>query len=134
MLRLIAFCLGALAATIGAVAAVFHAPAHDFSSQGTKSAYLDALSADALTQLKLGVRHTFDIGLFGNSRSIMVGSQELDTPCSFFNYSIPGTTFRTSVALLEALAAQNRAPNLAVISLDNLEIQMMAIPNTYRPC
>ncbi len=56
----------------------------------------------------------------------MVGAGELGRAgCSFFNFSIPGSSFRSSVALVENLAARRAAPHTAVISLDHFELRMM---------
>ena len=42
---------------------------------------------------------------------------------AFFNFSVIGGSFRASVLLLEQLAAAGKAPRLAIISLDHLELQ-----------
>jgi hypothetical protein len=65
-----------------------------------------------------------DVGLFGNSRSLTVGAADLGLPdAAFFNFSVIGGSFRASVLLLEQLAAAGRAPRLAIVSLDHLELQ-----------
>jgi len=70
------------------------------------------------------------IGLFGNSRSVMVGASELGAaPGRFFNYAVPGSSFRTSVALAEALAQAGKLPATVLVSLDHLEIQFDGNPN-----
>lgn len=64
-----------------------------------------------------------DIGIFGNSRSVAVGLEEFPTDGRrFFNYSVPGTSFRTSVSFLEYLVEENAAPKIALISLDNIAL------------
>ena len=72
----------------------------------------------------------YDIGLFGNSRSLEVSQGDLGLAgnCRFFNYSLPGESIRTSVALLERLASVRRAPHVAVISVDNFELQFYSNP------
>jgi len=71
----------------------------------------------------------YDIGLFGNSRILSVGRQQLDTAaCSVFNYALSGQSFRSSVHLLERLARENLLPDLAIISVDNFELQMSTSP------
>lgn len=71
------------------------------------------------------------VGLFGNSRAVMVGANDLGTATGrFFNYAIPGGSFRTSVALAEDLARAGKLPKIVLISLDNLEIQFDGNPNT----
>lgn len=70
----------------------------------------------------------YDLALFGNSRSIMVSAADLGLSCRFFNLSMPGESFRNSVEMLEALSRQGSAPAIAVISLDNFELQYMGHP------
>lgn len=66
----------------------------------------------------------YEMGLFGNSRSLMVGAGDLGVPDgAFFNFSVIGGSFRASILLLEQLAAAGRAPRLAIISFDHLELQ-----------
>lgn len=66
----------------------------------------------------------YDLALFGNSRSVMVGAEHLGPAGQgFFNFSVGGTGFLQSVSLLETLAAEGRAPKTALISLDHLELQ-----------
>lgn len=65
-----------------------------------------------------------EVGLFGNSRSLMVSAGDVGLPeNAFFNFSVIGGSFRASVLLLEQLAAAGRAPRVAIISLDHLELQ-----------
>jgi hypothetical protein len=65
----------------------------------------------------------FDIGVFGNSRIVSVGDRDLNLEGrSFFNFAVPGTSLRQSVNIIEELAARGKAPRLAIISFDNLEI------------
>lgn len=69
------------------------------------------------------LRQEIGAGLFGNSRSVSVGRAHFsDSPPDFFNYSVPGTSFRTSVGLLEQLVARQRVPKVVFISLDHLAI------------
>jgi hypothetical protein len=71
------------------------------------------------------------IGLFGNSRAVMVGAADLGSPPGgFFNFAVPGSSFRTSVALAEDLARAGKLPKTVLISLDHLEIQFDGNPNT----
>jgi len=83
------------------------------------------------------VRHAasqprYDVGVFGNSRVLSVQAEDLQIgDRSFFNFAVPGTSLRQSLALIENLAAQGKAPRLAIISFDNLEIGYFA--NAYFP-
>jgi hypothetical protein len=74
----------------------------------------------------------FDVGIFGNSRSVAVGVNELRLgDLTAFNFSIPGTSMRQSVALVERLESRGAAPRVVVISLDNIELQNY--DNAYYP-
>ena len=102
-----------------------------FGGLESKPLHLDQLTPDLLTTLKLEASPApFDIGLFGNSRSVAVGRSEVPVQhCTFFNYSVPGSSFRSSVAILEELSRQKRAPRTAIVSLDHLELRMMGAPD-----
>ncbi len=88
-----------------------------------------------ISQMK--IRHAverkqpYDIGLFGNSRVLSVGREQLDVGvCTAFNFALSGQSFRSSVQLLESLAREQALPRLAVISIDHFELQMYANPWT----
>lgn len=91
------------------------------------SIYLDNLTAGVFAGLKRihARRHSrYDIGLFGNSRSLDIGKAQLKIDgCSFFNFSIGGGSLRSNVAYLEQLAADGMAPRIAVVTVDNFELQ-----------
>jgi len=84
--------------------------------------------------LLLKLNHTveaprYDVGLFGNSRSEMVGRKELGNhECKFFNFSASGESLRNSLAILEYLTAIGKAPRLALISFDHMELAMISNP------
>jgi len=66
----------------------------------------------------------YDIGLFGNSRAVQVSASHLkNNQKRYFNFSLPGASMRQSVAFLEELAKEERAPKIAIICLDRLELQ-----------
>lgn len=67
----------------------------------------------------------FDIGIFGNSRSIMVSESDFDLSNgkTFFNFSSGGSAFVQSVKLIEKLAAAGVAPKTILVSLDHPQIQ-----------
>lgn len=87
---------------------------------------LEALPEQDITALKLDhARHVerYDIGLFGNSRSIQAGSDKpIGDSRSFFNFSVPGASFRNSVAMIETLADDGALPKTVLVSLDNFAI------------
>jgi hypothetical protein len=65
----------------------------------------------------------YNVGVFGNSRVVAVGTSDLDIgERTYFNFAVPGTSLRQSINLIEELGAQGKAPELAVISFDNLEL------------
>lgn len=64
-----------------------------------------------------------DIMLFGNSRILAVGTEEIGLKDSkVFNAGSGGTSFRQSVAALERVVATGRAPRVAVLSFDNVSL------------
>ena len=91
---------------------------------------LDSLPVSQVANIKLAHARTspaYDIGLFGNSRSMTVSSQDLGfDDLRFFNFSLAGSSFRQSIMFLEILAAHDAAPDISVISLDHLELSMLA--------
>jgi hypothetical protein len=78
------------------------------------------------------VKSRFDVGIFGNSRIIAVGTSALDVGNqSIFNFAVPGTSMRQSINLLEKLETEGKAPKLSIISFDNMEFGYYA--NAYYP-
>lgn len=77
----------------------------------------------------------FTYGLFGNSRSLMVGRELLDLPVEqYFNFSLSGQSFRNSVMLLEWLAEAGKLPKTAIISIDHFGLEFSGngtIPSLY---
>jgi len=87
------------------------------------------LYAAKLAHGRAAPRHA--VGLFGNSRAVMVSGADIGSPPgAFFNFAVPGSSFRTSVALAEDLARAGKLPQTVLISLDHLEIQFDGNPNT----
>lgn len=88
---------------------------------------LDRLSGQSLAELKIRHAHRYkqyDVGLFGNSRSLNVSKGDIGIDgCSFFNFSVGSESLRSSVAFLEILAAVDRAPRIALVSVDHFELQ-----------
>ncbi len=90
---------------------------------------------DERRNARMKIRHSvergqpYDIGLFGNSRILSVGREQLAlSACTAFNFALSGHSFRGSVQLLERLAREKALPRLAVISIDNFELQMYNNP------
>ena len=116
--------------------------ADPFSDSGkVRSIYLDGLSGTVFAGLKRNHARNhgrYDIGLFGNSRSLNVAKLDLAIDsCSFFNFSIGGESFRSSIAYLEQLSADGTLPRIAAISVDNFELQrynnplFLAVPDRW---
>lgn len=63
----------------------------------------------------------YDVGLFGNSRSVSVGTKDIRPPAGerFFNFGIGSIDFTTSVLQLERLEAIDKAPKIALINFDH---------------
>ena len=69
------------------------------------------------------IRKNFDIGIFGNSRSININAKSLDlNNQSFFNFSIPGQSFRNSIGMIKELSNKNKLPQKIIISFDFFEL------------
>lgn len=102
---------------------------------GQQLAPLDRMPLPVFAKLKF--RHIenqprYDLGLFGNSRSLNVGARHLSLgTCRFFNYSVPSESFRFTVANLERLQKAGKAPKLALISLDHFELQRYNNPISF---
>ena len=98
---------------------------------------LDQLYSADVAGLKL--RHaraapTYDTMLFGNSRALPVGREDVaGLSGSFFNMAVAGESFRSSVMLLESLAAAGKLPRRAIISLDHAELQYYGNPDWPQP-
>lgn len=77
----------------------------------------------------------YAIGAFGNSRIIALERRHLgDLGDRFFNFAIPGTSFRTTVATIETLAREGKVPSVSIVSLDNLSLEYFGpalIPNAF---
>ena len=100
-------------------------------SHSTDQTLYDMEDLPTAEAIILKLNHTlevprYDVGLFGNSRSEMVGRKELGhDECKFFNFSASGESIRNSLGMLEYLAALGKAPRLAIISFDHMEIEGM---------
>jgi hypothetical protein len=72
-------------------------------------------------------RAPYEVGLFGSSRAIEVSHPDVGLQAdTFFNFSVGGASFRQSVALLEYLARHERAPSLAIVSIDNHDLGFLS--------
>ena len=98
-------------------------------STANQSISLPNLSPKDLVAAKLYAStdrdRAYDVGVFGNSRMVMLSKAHLGLPkqATFFNFSIGGTSFRQSVRSVEYLAKHDRAPRTVIIGLDNMELQ-----------
>lgn len=87
---------------------------------------LALLPSDEIAALKL--KHAEDeppygVGLFGNSRIMMVGAAELGLGNRrVFNFAIGGQSVRQSIRLLDELRARGKLPAIAIVSMDNVEL------------
>jgi len=125
-LGLFAVALAVLWATAVAVKGLPFAPDAFAAADAARLERLAQLDEHAMAELK--VRHALsqpplEIGLFGNSRIVQLSAGDVGASGDrFFNFAVPGSSLRQSVALLEALIDAGRAPKAAVISLDHLEL------------
>src|SRR5690349_20011124 len=92
---------------------------------------LGVLPGDEVIAIKLNRAKQvppYDVGLFGYSRIMMVGADDLGLPGKrVFNFSIGGSSIRQSIRLLEELHAMGKAPAIAIISVDHAELGMPSI-------
>ncbi|CAN0592370.1 unnamed protein product, partial [Laminaria digitata] len=76
-----------------------------------------------------------EVGVFGNSRSVQLTAADVGVTGSFFNYSVPGGSFRQSVNMMELLGRRSVLPKTVVISIDHFEMSFMsraAFPSGWR--
>lgn len=79
-------------------------------------------------------RAPYAVGLFGNSRIVMVQHEDLGMQeGEMFNFAVGGTSFLQSVSLLEELAKAGKAPDLSIISIDHPELQFFNYPYWPEP-
>lgn len=81
---------------------------------------LAALPGPDVAELKLAhaaLSPRYDYAIFGNSRSIEVSAHHM--PRDFFNFSVAGSSFRTSVSMLERLAEMGKAPQTSILQFDH---------------
>lgn len=100
--------------------------------------FFDNLTPSEIADLK--VRHAlaaprYDVGLFGTSRNANVTAESLGLASGrFFNFAVPGgVSIRWNILLLERLRDAGKAPRLAVVMLDHLELQAYGNPKLDAP-
>ncbi len=79
-------------------------------------------------KLKFALNYKIDIGVFGNSRSIGINKKIFPQNKFFFNFSIYGSSFRSSVSMIELLYRENKLPESIIISFDNF---IISSPKSY---
>ena len=94
---------------------------------------LDGFAESEISKLKL--RHAYrrgkpyDLGLFGNSRILSVGHQNLNLGnCSVYNFALSGQSLRSSAVIIEELAKHGVLPKVSIISIDHFELQKFNNP------
>ncbi|MDC0073644.1 hypothetical protein OAK17_02195 [Alphaproteobacteria bacterium] len=77
------------------------------------------------------INQTYDIGLFGNSRILHISKEEInyENNKSIFNFALPGSSFRQTVAFIEELEKHNKAPKMIILSLDNFHSKLVTQVN-----
>lgn len=109
-------------------------PDQDYFKTGSLTSNLLQTELTAAKLSHASSKPTYDLGLFGNSRSVMVSSTHLQAPeMSFFNFSVPGASIRQSVVMLEELSRQKKLPRLSIISFDNAHLQFYGNAELRRP-
>ncbi len=96
---------------------------------------LDKLPAAELAFVKMAYANEdqrADVGLFGNSRIVMVGNDTLRLPgIRLFNFGVPGQSIRQSVRLIQELRSIDKLPSTIVISMDHVELGMPGGDGVY---
>jgi len=89
---------------------------------------VDLLSEGDIAVLKANRRGRIpDVGIFGNSRSVQLSADDIGVSReAFFNYSVPGGSFRQSVNLIEALSGHAALPETIIVSVDHFELAFMS--------
>tara|TARA_R110001599_G_scaffold49471_1_gene141388 strand:+ start:196 stop:1215 length:1020 start_codon:yes stop_codon:yes gene_type:complete len=93
---------------------------------------LSVMASPTVACLKL--RHAddhapFALGLFGNSRILMISARAVDrSPEQFFNFALSSESLSGSVLLAERLETMGRLPKTLVFGLDNLHLQRDNVP------
>jgi len=133
MIRPLPFLALVVLLMFGAAALSGYLPRDDVFGGAGPSVAVDLASMPVSSAARLKLRHAdlnppFDVGLFGDSRSLPVSQADIGPAVRFFNFSLSGQSVRASVALLEALARRGKAPRIAVISLDHFELQYYGNP------
>ena len=99
-----------------------------FTSQYTDSSRSNLINLPAEDICKIKLNHaytsqTYDVAIFGNSRSLNISKVDIDLGNqSFFNFSIPGQSFRNSIAIITELSKQKKLPKKIIISYDFFEL------------
>ncbi len=66
----------------------------------------------------------YDIGVFGDSRSLTIKADDIGrAPCTFFNFSVTSQSIRANAVLMNELARADRLPRLSIVSVDNFALQ-----------
>jgi hypothetical protein len=97
----------------------------DTIADAQRRAVLERLPPDEVAAVKLAHAESVpaaEVALFGNSRVVAIGGRDLPHAGSFFNFAVPGLSLRQSIAMLEELVRMGKAPRVAVIGVDYVEI------------
>ena len=93
---------------------------------------LSVMASPTVASLKLlhADHHApFAIGLFGNSRMLMISARAINrSPEQVFNFALSSGSFNGSVLLAERLKTMERLPKTLVFGLDNLHLQRDNVP------
>ena len=105
------------------------------SGNNVQLSLLDTLPAADVINIKINhaiISPKAKVGLFGDSRSVQVSSKDIGLKNGeFFNFAVPGTSFRQSSIYLEQLSKIGKVPEIALVNFDNFELQYF--PNPTHP-
>jgi len=104
----------------------FVPPVSPFVPDGARFRDQTMFGVDGWSKAKIEhARHLprFDVGLFGNSRILMVSARSMGRePDRVFNFGVGGQSFRHSIYMAEQLAAFGKLPKTIIISFDHVAL------------
>ncbi len=109
-------------------------PNHDPFADKSAIALVDIpyTTAPAINALKLRhvIKHEpYKLGMFGNSRVLMVGNQAMGVSNEqYFNFAISSESFSGSVLLIKQMADQLLLPQHVVVGIDHFYLQRDNVP------
>ncbi len=134
MIRVSLFCILVVTSVLALYGIALITPQGDPFADKSQTNFIGLGKMPQPTIASLKIRHAqrhrnFDIGLFGNSRILMVDAKAIKVaPARLFNFSLSSESFNGTVQLIDKLAEQSKLPKILVVGLDNLHLQRDNVP------